>query len=64
MSLSMQTDAVAHINLTYMVSIFLCYGLPATRMDAILATIVAGGQAKIQFNIEVNKHLLISTLIC
>jgi hypothetical protein len=31
-------------------------------MDAILATIVAGGQALIQLNIEVNKHMLISTL--
>jgi hypothetical protein len=26
-------------------------------MDAILATIVAGGQALIQLNIEVDKHL-------
>ncbi len=32
-------------------------------MDAISATIVAGGQALIQLNIEVNKHKLISTLI-
>jgi hypothetical protein len=30
-------------------------------MDAVLATIVAGGQALIQLNIEVNKNTLIST---
>ncbi len=32
-------------------------------MDAVLATIVAGGRALIQLNIEVDKHVLISTLI-
>jgi hypothetical protein len=32
-------------------------------MDAILATIVAGGPAQIQLNTEVDKHILISTLI-
>jgi hypothetical protein len=32
-------------------------------MDAVLATIVAGGQALIQLNIEVNENILISTLI-
>jgi hypothetical protein len=30
-------------------------------MDAFLATFVAGGQAQIQLNKEVNKHLLLST---
>jgi hypothetical protein len=32
-------------------------------MDAILATIVASGQALIQLNIDVDKNVLISTLI-
>jgi hypothetical protein len=32
-------------------------------MDAVLVTIVAGGQALIQLNIEVDKYKLISTLI-
>jgi hypothetical protein len=32
-------------------------------MVAILATIVAGGQALIQLSIEVDKSILISTLI-
>ncbi len=32
-------------------------------MYAILATIVAGGQAVIQWNIEVDKSIQISTLI-
>ncbi len=32
-------------------------------MDAVLATIVAGRQALIQLNIEVDEHILISTLI-
>jgi hypothetical protein len=32
-------------------------------MDAILATIVAGREALIQINIEVNKFILKSTLI-
>ena len=31
--------------------------------DPVLATIVAGGQARIWFNIEVSRHKLISTLI-
>jgi hypothetical protein len=46
-----------------MVSIFVYYGLPPTAMDAISATIVANGQAQIQLNIEVDKNILISTLI-
>jgi hypothetical protein len=33
------------------------YGLPPTAMDAILATIVAGGQALIQLNIEVDTNI-------
>ncbi len=32
-------------------------------MDAVLTTIVASGQAPVQLNIEVDKHMLISTLI-
>jgi hypothetical protein len=32
-------------------------------MDAILATIVAGGRAQIQLNIEVDKTILISTFV-
>jgi hypothetical protein len=32
-------------------------------MDAVLATIVAGGQALTQLNIEVDKTILISTTI-
>ena len=31
---------------------FAYYGLPPTTRDTILATIVADGQAQIQFNIE------------
>jgi hypothetical protein len=32
-------------------------------MDAVLATIVAGGQAQIQLKIEFDKNILFSTLI-
>jgi hypothetical protein len=32
-------------------------------MDAVLATIVAGRQAQLQLNIEVDKNMIISTLI-
>jgi hypothetical protein len=32
-------------------------------MDAILVTIVAGGQAQILLNKEIDKHILISSLI-
>ena len=32
-------------------------------MDAVLATIVAGGQTHFQLNIEVNINILITTLI-
>jgi hypothetical protein len=32
-------------------------------MDAILATIIAGGRAQIQLNTEVDTNILISTLI-
>ena len=38
------------------------YGLPLASMGAILATIVAGRQARIQFNIEVDTNILTSTL--
>jgi hypothetical protein len=32
-------------------------------MDAVLATIIAGGQAQIILNIEVDRNKLITTLI-
>jgi hypothetical protein len=35
-----------------MISLIVYYGPPPTTMDAVLATIVAGGQAQIQFNIR------------
>jgi hypothetical protein len=39
------------------------YGLPLVTMGSILATIVAGGQARIILNIEVDRNKLITTLI-
>ena len=43
-----------YINLIGVISLFICYGpLPTTR-DAVSDTIVAGGQARIRLNIEVN----------
>ncbi len=37
-----------HSNMYYnVISLLLCFGRPLTMMDAILATIVAGGQANI-----------------
>jgi hypothetical protein len=33
------------------------YGLPPTAMDAVLATIVAGGHALVQLNIEVDANI-------
>jgi hypothetical protein len=45
------------------ISLLLCFGHPPTRMDAVLATIVAGGQAQIILNIEVDRNKLITTLI-
>jgi hypothetical protein len=48
----------------YVYSWFVYYGLPPTAIDAILATIVIVGRALIQLvNIEVDKNILISTLI-
>ncbi len=53
-----------HSNIYYnVISLLLCFGHLLTAMDAITATIVAGGRALSQLNIEVNKHILISTLI-
>jgi hypothetical protein len=40
-----------------MVSILVYYGLPPMTMDAVLATIIAGGQAQIQLNRKVDKNL-------
>ncbi len=45
------------------ISLLLSFGLPPTPMDAVLATIVTGGQAQIILNIEVDKNKLITTLI-
>jgi hypothetical protein len=39
------------------------YIMALTAMDAVSAAIVASRQALIQLNIEVNKNILISTLI-
>jgi hypothetical protein len=47
----------------YVIYYFVLYGLPLVTMAAVLATIVASGQTQIQFHIEVNKNMLISTLI-
>jgi hypothetical protein len=52
-----------YINLIGVISLFVCYGLPPTTRDAVLNTIVAGGRARIQLNIEVNINYLITTLI-
>jgi hypothetical protein len=52
-----------NINPIGVISLFGCYCLSLTTMDAVLATTVAGGRAQIQLNIEVNKSMLISTLI-
>jgi hypothetical protein len=54
----------SNINLIGVISLFLCYWPPLTTMYAVLATIVANGQARFQYNIEVNINKLISTLIC
>ena len=45
------------------VSLNVYHGLLLLTMDAILVTIVAGGQAQILLNIEVDTNVLISTLI-
>jgi hypothetical protein len=34
-----------HISHHYIFSLFVCFGRPPTTMDAVLATIVVGGQA-------------------
>ncbi len=52
-----------NINLIGVISLFGCYWPSPTMMDAVSATIVAGRRAQIQLNIEVNKCILISTLI-
>ncbi len=45
------------------ISLLLYFGHPQTTMDAVLATIVAGGQARIILNIEVDRNKLMTTLI-
>ncbi len=52
-----------NINPIGVISLFGCYWLSPMIMDAVSATIVASGRAQIQLNIEVNKRMLISTLI-
>ncbi len=44
-----------NINLIGVISLFVCYGLPPTTMDAVFATIVADGLAWIWLHIEINK---------
>jgi hypothetical protein len=39
------------------------YELPLATMGAVLATIAAGRQARVWFNIGFDKNILISTLI-
>ena len=45
-----------NINLKGVISLFVYYWSSPTTMDAILATIVTGGPARFQSNIEVNIH--------
>jgi hypothetical protein len=53
-----------HSNIYYnVISLLLCFGHLPTKMDAGLATIVAGGRAQFISNIEVNRNKLITTLI-
>jgi hypothetical protein len=40
-----------------MISLIVYYGLPPTIMDAVLATIVAGGRAQIRLNIRSIKYI-------
>jgi hypothetical protein len=45
-----------HSNIYYnVISLLLCFGHLRTTMDAVLATIVAGGRARIQLNIRLIK---------
>jgi hypothetical protein len=45
-----------HSNIYYnVISLLLCFGRPPTTMDAVLATIYAGGQFLIQLNIRLIK---------
>jgi hypothetical protein len=53
----------SNINLIGVISLLVCYWPPPTTMDAISATIVVGGRARIRLNIEVNINKFISTLI-
>ncbi len=54
---------IYYINLIGVISLFVYYGPPPTTRDAVSDTIVAGGQARIRLNIEVNINYLITTLI-
>jgi hypothetical protein len=51
------------INLIGVISLCISFWLPPPTMDAILATIVAGGRARIQQTIEVDVNKSISALI-
>jgi hypothetical protein len=53
----------SNIKLEGFISLFISYWLPPMTMDAVLATIIAGGQARIRLNTEVSRNKLISTLI-
>ncbi len=45
------------------ISPLLCLGHPPTTIDAVSATIVAGGRDQVILNIEVDRNKLITTLI-
>ncbi len=47
-----------HLN-DNILSLIVYYGLPPLTMDAVLATIVAGGGAQIQLNIEVGQIIFL-----
>jgi hypothetical protein len=52
----------SNIKLEGFISLFISYWLPPMTMDTVLATIIAGGQARIRLNTEVSRNKLISTL--
>ncbi len=52
-----------YINLIGVISLFVSYWPPPTTMDAVSATIITGGWARVRLNIEVSRNKLISTLI-
>ena len=46
----------SNTNLIGIISLFVSYWLPLTTMDAVLATIITGGRARIRLNIEVSRN--------